>query len=232
MNERLNDKKLDQLLKSLISDATPDEAMINEIADSPTVWWAVQRNIRVGKESAREPWPPIAKLLRFAAIGVPVTAGVLLAATYFFGTRGIVNEINTGNASLVTSTRTTSDFRAVTDTVSKSISSGGLEEKKPLNAVRTSGSKPAVSRNKTAAAYRKETPKASKQFASNEVKSDFIALTYARNPESGQIVRVKVPRSMMVTLGLVASVDRPSSMVDAEVLVGDDGTTHSIRFIR
>jgi hypothetical protein len=64
-----------------------------------------------------------------------------------------------------------------------------------------------------------------------EIKSDFIALSYARDAESGQIVRVKVPSSMMVTLGLVATVEKPSALVDAEVIVGDDGLTRAIRFI-
>jgi hypothetical protein len=65
-----------------------------------------------------------------------------------------------------------------------------------------------------------------------EIKTEFIALSYARDPESGQIVRVKVPSSMMVSLGLVVSVEKPSDLVDAEVLVGDDGLTRAIRFIR
>jgi len=68
--------------------------------------------------------------------------------------------------------------------------------------------------------------------ASEEIKSEFIALTYTGNPESGQLVRVKVPSSMMVTLGLVSAVQRPTSMIDAGVVVGDDGMTHAIRFIR
>jgi hypothetical protein len=66
----------------------------------------------------------------------------------------------------------------------------------------------------------------------NEVKTDFIALSYARDPDSGQIVRVRVPSSMMVSLGLVTSVKQPAELVDAEVLVGDDGLTRAIRFIR
>jgi hypothetical protein len=37
---------------------------------------------------------------------------------------------------------------------------------------------------------------------------------------------------MMVTLGVVPTVDKPSELVDAEVLVGDDGLTRAIRFIR
>ena len=68
--------------------------------------------------------------------------------------------------------------------------------------------------------------------ADTDIKSEFIALSYARDPESGQIVRVKVPRSMMVTVGLLASVDKPSTLVDAEVLVGDDVLTRAFRFIR
>jgi hypothetical protein len=36
----------------------------------------------------------------------------------------------------------------------------------------------------------------------------------------------------MVQLGLVSTVAKPSELVDAEVLVGDDGLTHAIRFIR
>jgi hypothetical protein len=37
---------------------------------------------------------------------------------------------------------------------------------------------------------------------------------------------------MMVSLGLVESVKKPNDLVDAEVLVGDDGLTRAIRFIR
>jgi len=65
-----------------------------------------------------------------------------------------------------------------------------------------------------------------------EVKTDFISLTYAQQPSSGQVLRVKVPSAMMVELGVVPTVEKPTSLVDAEVLVGDDGMTHAIRFIR
>ncbi len=64
------------------------------------------------------------------------------------------------------------------------------------------------------------------------VKSEFIALSYAGSAESGQVVRVKVPSSMMVSLGLVSSVNKTTDLVDAEVIVGDDGLTRAIRFIR
>jgi hypothetical protein len=37
---------------------------------------------------------------------------------------------------------------------------------------------------------------------------------------------------MMVSLGVVSQVDKDSSMVSAEVVVGDDGLARAIRFIR
>jgi hypothetical protein len=36
----------------------------------------------------------------------------------------------------------------------------------------------------------------------------------------------------MVQLGVVPMVNDPSKLIDAEILVGDDGLTHAIRFIR
>jgi hypothetical protein len=72
----------------------------------------------------------------------------------------------------------------------------------------------------------------SSSSTATEIKSEFIALAYARSPESGQLIRVKVPSSMMVSLGVVPTVNDPSKLIDAEVLVGDDGLTHAIRFIR
>ena len=90
----------------------------------------------------------------------------------------------------------------------------------PVKAVFVAPAKKRVARPLTAAAEK------------TEIKTEFIALSYGRNPESGQIVRVRVPSSMMVTVGLVPSVQKPTSMIDAEVVVGDDGMTHAIRFIR
>ena len=65
-----------------------------------------------------------------------------------------------------------------------------------------------------------------------ETKTDFIALSYAANTESGQIVRVKVPSAMMVSLGVKANVENGSELVNAEVIIGDDGLARAIRFIR
>ncbi len=231
MKDRLTDEMIDKIMHSLVADAGADDATINEINDAPSVWWAVQRNILEKKSAAKSPWPPIAKLLRFAAVCVPVAAGLLFVISYFS-----VNQ-NSGSLTSVRSESSLSANETPSQQIVNSINN-------PEQAIRETSAIPAgtsvskrnpVSVAKTpvrpAVAIKSRATDPSKDTI-DEIKSEFIALTYARNPESGQIVRVKVPRSMMVTLGLVASVEKPTSLVDAEVLVGDDGTTHSIRFIR
>ena len=64
-----------------------------------------------------------------------------------------------------------------------------------------------------------------------EAATEFIALSYLPASESGQIVRVKVPRSMMVSLGVTTKTEKNSELVNAEVVVGDDGAARAIRFL-
>lgn len=232
MKDRITDEKLDRIMRTLISDAAPDQEMIEEIADSPSIWWAVQRNINVEKESAKAPWPPIAKLLRFAAVGIPVAAGLLFVFSYFFGPHESGKTINTGPAVLLSENGASVEPQNVLNNSSEEKYPIAQDVKRQAHAVNRASSKSFRGSKTTTAQVKESTIREPKAGSADEVKSEFIALSFARNPDSGQIVRVKVPRSMMVTLGLVASVDKPTSLVDAEVVVGDDGTTHSIRFIR
>ena len=94
-----------------------------------------------------------------------------------------------------------------------------------------------VVKNQTAGLSTKEANKSSRKeslpkTATEETKTDFIALSYAANTDSGQIVRVKVPSSMMVSLGVATNVEKESELVSAEVVIGDDGLARAIRFIR
>jgi hypothetical protein len=49
---------------------------------------------------------------------------------------------------------------------------------------------------------------------------------------SGQVLRVTVPRSAMNFYGLPANVDRANERVKADVLLGEDGLARAIRFVR
>ena len=65
----------------------------------------------------------------------------------------------------------------------------------------------------------------------SEIATDFIALSFLPATESGQIVRVKVPRSMLVSLGVTTRVEKNSELVNAEIILGDDGAARAIRFL-
>lgn len=225
MNKQFSDEQLDQMMRTMMSDALLDDAAVNEIADSPTMWWAVQRQIAEQKATAVSPWPPVNIIRRLLMIGVPATvAAALLISLFVFRSSSVPN-----------------DVAAVPTNVETSLPQTNIQNDEVSPTVDADVKQPEQKRPQTIAASLKTSPKQiKKQIISTqavakektEIKTEFIALSYARSPDSGQIVRVKVPSSMMVTLGLVASVEKPSNLVDAEVVVGDDGLTRAIRFIR
>lgn len=68
-----------------------------------------------------------------------------------------------------------------------------------------------------------------------EVVTDFMPLTYgaALSPnEGGQLVRVELPRSALVSMGLPMNVDTSDERVKADVFLGHDGLARAIRFVR
>ena len=68
----------------------------------------------------------------------------------------------------------------------------------------------------------------------SEVASDFIPLTNRAEisaMESGQIVRVLLPRTAMASYGLPFNQDRADVPVSAQVLIGQDGVARAIRFL-
>jgi hypothetical protein len=232
MKKQLSDEQLDKLMRKLANDAAADEATITEIANSPTVWWAVQRNIKSQQETMLSPWPPVGKVLRWLMVGVPVAAVLLLS---FFIFRPLETRNNFATALPGPMSRSVVDSpseevrsappSARPEAVEKSVEKSAKVTKHQIVTAKTS-------REPRLKILKPEATTTASAKKSAEIKTEFIALSYARDPESGQIVRVKVPSSMMVSLGLVVSVEKPSDLVDAEVLVGDDGLTRAIRFIR
>ena len=222
MQTKLTDDQLDKLLQTVIADASADEAMINEVAASPNLWWNVQRRIDKQKQERRAPWPPVVKVWRWLMIGVPAAAAVVLAITFYLLPPTEMPNLEQAAVSHIPAlqelaTIDPSEFSVVQP-------NSGQPERSDSRSQRVTKRKSWIKRE----AARKVAVAAEKK---EEIKSEFIALSYARDPESGQIVRVRVPSSMMVTVGLVASVEKPSALIDAEVIVGDDGLTRAIRFI-
>ena len=69
----------------------------------------------------------------------------------------------------------------------------------------------------------------------SEALSDFIPLTHLSSAtaiESGQVIRVKVPLSAFLAFGLPVSPEHADQLVNAEVVVGDDGVERAVRLVR
>lgn len=234
MNRQLSDEQLDNIMQRLLDDASPDDSVVNEIADSSALWWGVKRRINDGKPAVSSPWPPIAKLRGWITIAAPVTAAAALLIA-FLVYRGADLPVEQAAATPTAAIETLTGQQAASIPVITAPETA-LTVQEPVSDVLHVGRPPvaraAVRPSKASVRRQAKADSRSIESRSAEIKTDFIALAYARSPESGQIVRVRVPSSMMVTLGLVTTVEKPSALIDAEVLVGDDGLNHAIRFIR
>jgi len=225
MKRQISDEQFDSLLRVIVTDASADEKVIDEVVDSPAVWWGVQRQINQQNEAAGA-LSSFPRLWRVLAIGLPVAATFLVIS--FFVLRPAGNSVD-----LAVNQRHAT-VQDVQPPIIDGIEQLTVVPKTSIGSEPVAlGSKKSKTTSATLAALAKpsNTTSATVTKKATEIKTEFIALSYARNPESGQIVRVKVPSSMMVTLGLVATVEKPSALVDAEVIVGDDGLTRAIRFI-
>lgn len=222
MKKEISDQQLDRILRSLVNDGAVGESEIDSIAESPKLWWAVQANIAREREVQAAPWPPrIAKWWRWVALAGPFAA-LLIGAVFFFGSR---------RGTTVEPLATVFPERPAETATPTSVAPTAREEAS-LPVVAASTPLPRVMKPAVKRPVERRANEIAKTSPVKEIKTDFIALSYAQTPASGQILRVKVPRSTMVSVGLVSHVEEPSRLVDAEVLVGDDGMTHAIRFIR
>ncbi|MCI0487616.1 MAG: hypothetical protein L0229_13575 [Blastocatellia bacterium] len=70
--------------------------------------------------------------------------------------------------------------------------------------------------------------------AEEVIATDYIPLTYGESLnsiEGGQLMRVTLPRSVLVSFGLPMNAERVDEPIVADVLVGYDGVAHAIRFV-
>jgi hypothetical protein len=68
-----------------------------------------------------------------------------------------------------------------------------------------------------------------------DIVTDFIPLTDGdslKQIERGELIRVRMPRTALLKFGLPMNVERAGVPVKADLLVGEDGLTHAIRFVR
>ena len=69
----------------------------------------------------------------------------------------------------------------------------------------------------------------------SEIATDFISLVQGedlRRMEGGQVVRVEMPRSALMSYGLPMNMERANERIKADVVIGNDGLARAIRFVR
>lgn len=73
------------------------------------------------------------------------------------------------------------------------------------------------------------------QESGQEVTTDFLPLTHEFDSEpleSGQLIRVQMPRTALASFGLPVNLERANVPVKADVLLAEDGSARAIRFVR
>ena len=242
MDRKFSDEQLDRIAKNLLKDFALEEETLDEIAGSPKLWWDVRHRIEAENTRREKNW--------FAAFRWQIPVFGALAIFVCFGLTAVfLNSKDTPNQPVAKENPVQNKAEEKANTPEDvAIAPSNDNSNKPaiskkLNPVPEKVSvkniEPKakfVAGNQIAKFSTKELNKSSKKKdlpkTVEETKTDFIALSYAANTDGGQIVRVKVPSSMMVSLGVATNVEKGSDLVNAEVVIGDDGLARAIRFIR
>jgi hypothetical protein len=242
MDRKLSDEQIDKIAKNLLQDFTLDDETLDEIAASPKLWWSVKNQIETEKTRREKSWffafrPQI---LAFGALAIVICFGLTALFLNFKSDSGSITakqnpvqnpldeEVKTPESPAVISPK--DDFK--NPEISKRFESNPAHAKVSVKIAAPKTK--LVAKNQLSESSPKLTNNSAKVSPkkAEETKTDFIALSYAANTDSGQIVRVKVPSSMLVSLGVATNVEKESKLVSAEVIIGDDGLARAIRFIR
>jgi len=66
----------------------------------------------------------------------------------------------------------------------------------------------------------------------SEVTTDFIPLNYDPAPAGAtSVVRVELPRTALIAFGLPVNEDRTEDLIQADLLLDEDGLTRAVRFV-
>ncbi len=234
--KNLSDEKLDQLLSKLLKDNALSEDAVDDIADSPQLLWNVRRSIAEQKAVSKAGWFAAFnwRIPVFASFALLVCAGIFWSLTAFetpevVETKAVESVVpeNVLAEENYTKSAPNTEFaeNEVSNELGKTVKVAAKSAKKPV-AIR-----PVVS-EQTQSPAPKSQELAVAVIEKEKIKTDFIALSYSSAAESGQILNVKVPRSMMVALGVTSNVENISELVNAEVVMGDDGLARAIRFVQ
>lgn len=90
-------------------------------------------------------------------------------------------------------------------------------------------------RNRSVGASKPAGSNPDKPTAGTEIATDFIPLMNREalaQMDGGQVMRVELPRSALMSFGLPMDMERAGERIKADVVVGNDGLARAIRFVR
>lgn len=231
--QKLNETRLEQMRQSLLHAVNPSEDEIAAIANAPELYERVRA--RIAAEQARRAQAQADKqaavLPSWAALlnGLKPARWALAAAM-----AGVALFALAWQSELFTSTQKTleANVAATTNTPPAPVTAPAANEKSTAT-IETTGetegatSQPASIRH-VHAAYRRA------RAAVPEVMTEFLPLTYVSEAaqETGQVVRVRIPRATLASFGLPVNAERVNELIKADILIGDDGLARAIRFVQ
>jgi hypothetical protein len=241
MKNELSDNEIDQMAKSLVQNFVIDDSTMEEIADSSKLLWNLKARIATEKSKQKTNWFFGISWQLAGLATLIVICGIMFGKLFveFDDDKSIAfNEI-ANEKSLPVDTSQVETISKVPDVIEpkvkkakeNSIPSLLLQRKMQTRSIHSETMSSKVQRKTQKTEFKTQSPKTTVETEIAETKTEFIALSYSPASESGQIVRVKVPRSMMVSLGVSNNVSKNSELVNAEVIIDDDGSTRAIRFI-
>jgi hypothetical protein len=206
MKKESEEKTIKELFQQLKQE---DERDVPSFVDT----WAAAQSSKETRDQASK-WIRPRWLLAAAA--------VIIIAVAFIGYRTIQNKSHIDN-------------REMTEKAPASQPSVNLEEQ----VTRVSAGLEPGGRARSPKSRRGKRPRTSTQFIADakdrEYTTDFFLLRYGNDHESmesGELIRVQMPRSALITFGLPVNVERAGEMIKADLLIGEDGLARAIRFVR
>lgn len=239
MDRKISDEQLDRIAKDLLKDFALDDETLEEIAASPKLWWSVRNRIEAEKTRREKSWLAAFswQIPVFGALAIVICFG--LTVLFLSSNNNVDQPIAKENpiqnpAEEKAETPQDLAIGSPNDNSNLSQKSNPVPEK--VSVKNAAPKAKLAARNQMRETSAKQPARSSKKpglrNTTEEIKTDFIALSYGSTTESGQIVKVKVPRSLMASLGVATNIEKNTELVNAEVIVGDDGLARAIRFVQ
>lgn len=234
--QKLNEERLEQVRQILLHAVNPSAAEIAAVADAPELYDRVRA--RIAAEQRRRASAQALAAERAALL--PSLNALLnglrparwaLAATAV----GVALFVLAGQSGLFTrapeqtAPGTQSKVAQTVNTPQPAPAAAQATNEKSKEQGETEGAlSQAAGIRHVHAAYRRA------RAAEPEIATDFLPLTYVTEAaqESGQVVRVRIPRATLASFGLPVNVERAHELIKADIVIGDDGLARAIRFVQ